>query len=180
MDGDLNLLPSRAKFQIKRTVLKKKISSFLWVFGGFWVLLLVVVLGLFFISQMILKNYDKDYSRGLEQYKNLLGSMVINQQVKYQAKVVGKVLEKRFEYGNSIESVRSLFSENIKVDDIEIKSKKEFSLAGNFSDGKLMDEVEEKVVLINQGQLEGFREAKLSSVKINTDGWSFEMEVFLE
>lgn len=180
MNGDLNLLPSQAKFQAKRNALKKKISSFLWIFGGFWVLLLVIVLGLFFVSQMVLKSYSNNYDKGLAQYKTLLGSMVMNQQVKYQVKVVSKVLGERFEYGNSIEKVRSLFSSGIEVNDIEIKNKKEFSLVGTFSDGQLMDEVEEKVVLINQGKLEGFKSAKLNSVEIGNKGWLFEMEVYSE
>lgn len=180
MDGDLNLLPSQAKFQAKRMALKKKINSFLWIFGGFWVLLLVIVLGIFFISQIMLKNYDKDYQRGFEQYKSLLGSMVLNQQVKYQAKVVSKVLEERFEYGSSIERVKSLFSEGIKIEDMKIEDKNQFELIGKMTDGRLMDEVEEKVVMINQGKLKGFSRAKLNSIKLNDDGWFFSMEVYSE
>jgi len=180
MDGDLNLLPSRAKFQAKRTAIQKKIQFFLWVFGGVWVLSLVIVLGLFFISQMILGSFEDTYNKGLSSYKTLLGEMVINQQVKYQAKVVSKVLDKRFEYGYSIESVRSLFAEGIEVNDIDIERNESFTLSGSFKDGKLMDGIEEKVVMINQGAVEGFKKAELSSVEVNDDGWSFGMEVFQE
>lgn len=180
MDGDLNLLPSKAKFEAKRIALKKKINSFLWIFGGVWVLSLIVVLGIFFISQFVLKNYDKDYKRGFEQYKTLLGSMVVNQQVKYQAKVVSRVLDERFEYGSSIERVKSLFSEGIVIEDIQIGKKKEFKLSGRIVEGKLLDEVEEKVVAINQGKLEGLKEARLKSVEIGVNGWSFQMEVYSE
>ena len=180
MDGDLNLLPSRAKFQAKRTSIKKKIESFLWVFGGVWVLTLVIVLGLFFISQMILGTFEEKYNKGLNAYKTLLGEMVVNQQVKYQAKVVSKVLSERFEYGASIESVRSLFDEGVELNDIDIERNDAFSLSGTIRDGRLMDGIEEKVVMINQGEIDGFERAELNSVGISNDGWSFTMEVFQE
>lgn len=176
---DINLLPSQAKFQAKRMALKAKINFFLWILGGIWVVFLIVVLGIFFISQMVLNQLNKKYESGLGQYNSLLGSMAVTQQVKYQAKLVGKILEERFEYGNSIEKVKSIFSENIEINDVKIENQKQFVLSGSVASGQYMDEVEDKVVEINSGELEGFLGAELKMVEINQNGWAFEMEVKL-
>jgi hypothetical protein len=180
MSNDINLLPSQAKFQAKKVALKAKITSFLWVFGGVWVLLLIIVLGGFFVSQVVLTQVNKKYQSNLTQYKSLLGNMAINQQVKYRAKIVGQVLGERFEYGSSIEKVKSLFSENIKIDDIEIEEKEKFSLKGSVTDGRYVSEVEEKVVAINNGELEEFSKAVLKDIQIASGVWVFKMEVTLK
>ena len=180
MNNDINLLPSQAKFQAKRVALKAKINFFLWIFGGIWVVLLILVLGGFFISKMALNQVNKKYQTDLNQYKSLLGSMVVNQQVKYRAKIVGQVLGERFEYGSSIERIRSIFAENIKIDDIGIEGKKQFTLEGSVNDGKYVSEVEEKIVEINNGELEGFTKAVLKDIQIDNGVWIFKMEVYLE
>jgi hypothetical protein len=180
MNNDINLLPSQAKFQAKRVALKSKINSFLWVFGGIWILLLVVVFGGWFVSQTVLSQVNKKYQSGLTQYKNLLGSMAVNQQVKYRAKIVGQVLEERFEYGSSIEKVKSIFSENIKIDDVGIDGKKQFTLEGTIMNGIYVSEVVEKLVAINNSELEGFSKAVLRDIQVKNGTWSFKMEVNLE
>ena len=180
MSGDINLLPSQAKFQAKQISLRSKISSFLWVFGGGWLLLVIIVLGGFFISQLVVGQVNKKYESVFNQYKTLLNSMVINQQVKYQAKVVGQVLAERFEYGSSIEMVKSLFPGTIKIDDVQIDSKKQFILKGIVNDGRLVSEVEQRVVAINNGELENFSSASLKDIQVKSGVWTFEMEVKLK
>jgi hypothetical protein len=93
---------------------------------------------------------------------------------------VGQVLGERFEYGSSIERIRSIFSENIKIDDIGIEGKKQFTLEGSVNDGKYVSEVEEKIVEINNGELEGFTKAVLKDIQIDNGVWIFKMEVYLE
>ena len=44
--SDLNLLPSEAKFQAERMHLKKLINNFLWLLGGGWLILVIILLGL--------------------------------------------------------------------------------------------------------------------------------------
>ena len=180
MNTDINLLPSQAKFQAKRIALKAKINFFLWIFGGSWVLILVIVLGGFFVSQIVLNQVNKKYESGLNQYKSLLGSMAVNQQVKYRAKVVGQVLGERFEYGASIEKAKSIFSENIKIKDVGIDGKKQFTLEGTIMNGIYVSEVEEKLVAINNSELEGFSKAVLRDIQVKNGTWSFKMEVNLE
>ena len=180
MNTDINLLPSQAKFQARRMALKAKINSFLWIGGGIWVVFLIIVLGGFFISQLVLSQVNKKYETGLVQYKNLLGSMAVNQQVKYQAKIVGQVLGERFEYGNSIEKVKSIFSEHIKINDIEIDGKKQFTLEGSIADGNYVSEVEESIVEINNGEMDDFSEAVLKDIRVEFGVWVFKMEVSLK
>lgn len=180
MSGGINLLPSQAKFQAKQIALKSKVDSFLWIFGGLWVLLLVIVLGGFYISQLIVNQTNKKYQTVFGQYKTLLNNMVVNQQVKYQAKVVGQVLAERFEYGSSIEFVKSIFPESIKIEDVQIESKKQFILKGKINDGKLVSEMEQIIVSINNGELEGFSKAVLKSIQLKSGVWDFEMEVKLK
>lgn len=180
MSGGINLLPSQAKFQAKQIALKSKISSFLWVFVGGWVLLMIIVLSVFFGSKLIVNQVNKKYQSVFNQYKTLLNSMVINQQVKYQAKVVGQVLAQRFEYGSSIETVKSLFSESIKLEDIQIEARKQFILKGVVNDGKLISEVEQRIVSINNGELEDFSHAALKDIQVKSGVWTFEMEVKLK
>ena len=178
--SDINLLPSQAKFQAKKMALKARINFFLWIFGGVWMIFLIVVLGVFFISQMILNQLNKKYESGLSQYKSLLGSMAITQQVKYQAKLVSKVLGERFEYGSSIEKVKSIFSENVQIKDIKVENQKQFVLTGSVLNGQYVSEIEEKIVEINNGELEGFLRAKLREIGVTANGWVFEMEVNLK
>ena len=126
--SDLNLLPSQAKFQAERIRLKNLITNFLWVFGGIWVLLLVGVLLMELVLNLQLKSLNKKYDQVSVQYQSLAGSMVLNQKIKYQAKVVAKVLVDRFEYGKSMRLARDLFSENIKIDDLEVNELRKFRL----------------------------------------------------
>lgn len=180
MSQDINLLPSQAKFQAKKIVLKSKINSFLWVFGGGWITLLIVVLGVFWISKLIVGQLDKKYQTSFNQYKNLLSSMVVNQQVKYQAKVVGQVLGERFEYGSSIDRVRSLFPESIKIEDVQIEDKEKIILKGTIVDGQQITELEQRIVSINNNEVEGFSRAILTNIQIRSGVWSFTMEVKLK
>ncbi|MPM63477.1 hypothetical protein SDC9_110357 [bioreactor metagenome] len=181
MAEGINLLPSQAKFQAKRMILKNKISSFMWIFGGGWVLLLLIVLGGFLISQLVVSQINKKYQTGLDQYKTMLSNMIINQQVKYQAKVVGQVLSERFEYGSSIEKVKSLFSSDlIKVEDVQIEDKKKFIVKGMIINGQQVNEIEQIVTSINNGEIEGFLKSSLKDIRVESGVWFFKMGVEIE
>ena len=110
----------------------------------------------------------------------MVTNVVLSKKNKYQAKLVGKVLSERFEYGASIEKITKIFSEKIKIDNFEIKDKKQFLLKGSMDDGKDMNEVEEKVKDINSGLFPDFVSSKLVSIDIIGSKWNFEMEVNLK
>jgi hypothetical protein len=179
--NDLNLLPSEAKFQAERMHLKKIINDFLWIFGGIWLLFLLIIFVVNFILQLFLNKLNSDYQKSLNQYQSLVGSMAINQKVKYQAKIVGKVLTGRFKYGESMEKVKTLFSDNIVIKNLEIQEIKKFMIYGSVKNGEGLSEVESKVADINKDLMDGFKSAKIMDLSVDAvKGWLFNMEVVLK
>jgi hypothetical protein len=65
------------------------------------------------------------------------------------------------------------------LENFEIKDKKQFLLKGTIVNGINISEVEDKVRDINLGLYPDFGLAKLNSVIIDYNGWTFEMEVDL-
>lgn len=181
MSMDLNLLPSRAKFQAAKIKLKKNIMLFVWIFVFVWVASLTVVLAIFFVVRINLDTVDKKYISEQNKYKALAEDVSISYQIKYRAKLVGKALEDRFEYGSSIKKIYNIFSSNISIGNYEIKGPKLFLINGKVADGTNLDEVEQTVIKINRGDLANFTSAKLISVAVAADkSWSFAMEVNLK
>ncbi|MDD4135908.1 MAG: hypothetical protein PHN66_02460 [Candidatus Shapirobacteria bacterium] len=179
MNEGLNLLPSVAKFQAAKIRLKKRINLGMGVFFGCWVLLVIIVLGWLWFNNFLLKKAEGKNTTALNNYKSLATNVVLSKKNKYQAKLVGQVLKERFEYGSSIEKVMNLFSEKITLENFEIDSKKHFLLKGSTTNGININEVEDKIRDINLGLYPDFGLAKLNSVIINFDRWTFEMEVDL-
>lgn len=179
MKEGLNLLPSVAKFQAAKIKLKKRINFGMGIFFGCWVLLVVVILSWFWFSNYSLKKTESKNTIALNNYKSLATNVVLSKKNKYQAKLVGQVLKERFEYGSSIEKIINLFSKNITLENFEIKDKKKFLLKGTMVDGINVSEVEDKVRDINLGLYPDFGLAKLNSVVIDYNSWTFEMEVDL-
>lgn len=178
--SDLNLLPSQAKFQAERMHLKKMISNFIWVMGGGWLTVVIVVLGLNLLAQLSLNQLNKKHQKTADQYKSLAQNMLISQQVKQQAKVVATVLQKRFEYGSSMEKIKNIFSDKIVINGFHLTEDKTYKLEVSVPNPIDFDEVELKIDDINQGSLEGFKSAKLEKLEIDkAKGWIFNMEVIL-
>ncbi len=182
MSMDLNLLPSRAKFQAAKIKLKKRVMLFNWVFVSFWFLFVLVVLVINFITKARLNSAVKKFNVEQTQYNALIGDASLSYQIKYTAKLVGKVLKDRFEYGVSIKKINNLFSSDVNITDYQISAEKQFILNGKLTDGSKMDEVEQTIKDINSGKMEDFASAKLSSVVISPDGvtWNFTLEVNLK
>lgn len=177
--SDLNLLPSEAKFQAERMHLKNLIGNVMWVMGGVWLVVVIIVLGLNLIAQLNLNKLNKNHQKAADQYKSLSGDILINQQVKYQAKVVAMVLQQRFEYGSSMEKIKNIFSDKVIIDSFDLSESKTYKIEASVSDATNFDEVEMRIDDINQGRVEGFESARLESLGININGWKFVMEVKL-
>jgi len=177
----LNLLPSEAKFQAQRIRLKGIINNFLWVIGGIWVLLILIVFGLIFFMNLRVKQLEKKYQSKQNSYKSMTEEITLSQKIKYQAKVVAKVLESRFEYGKSMVLASKVFSDNVKVTDIKLNEDRSgFSVTGVVI-GQTIDEVERKIEEVNAGQVEGFGSAKLVGLSVNkNDQWTFDIDLFLK
>ncbi|MFA6185246.1 MAG: hypothetical protein WCT51_01675 [Candidatus Shapirobacteria bacterium] len=179
MKEGLNLLPSVAKFQAAKIKLKKRINFGMSIFFGCWVLSVIVIFSWLWFCNYSLKKTENKNTTALNKYKSLATNVVLSKRNKYQAKLVGQVLKERFEYGSSIEKITNLFSENITLENFEIGNKKQFMLKGVMTNGKDISEVEEKVRDINLGLYPDFRLAKLNSISIGSNNWTFEMEVDL-
>ncbi len=178
--SDLNLLPSEAKFQAEKIRLKKVLNNVMWVLGGGWLVLVIILLTVNLLSQLNLNQLNKKLQQSAQQYKNLAGEMLINQTIKQQAKVVAVVLQQRFEYGSSMEKVKSIFSDKIIIEDLELGEAKKYKIQASVTDPANFDEVEIKIEDINKGKLEGVKFAELKNIEINrVKGWDFALEVTL-
>lgn len=179
--SDLNLLPSQAKFQAEKIHIKGIINNFLWIFSGLWVLLLVGVFLFEFISNLSLKKFNNDYQKVLGQYQSLVENMALNQKVKYQAKVVAKVLSDRFEYGESMKLVKGLFPPDIVIKNLGIVEVKKFQVDGFIQKGEALSDLEEIVDDINSGLVEGVSQVEIKDVSVDSnEGWKFILEVSLK
>jgi hypothetical protein len=106
--------------------------------------------------------------------------MILNQKIKYQAKIVAKVLSDRFEYGESMKLVSGLFSDKVIINDLDISDKRKFEISGNVIEGESMNEVEDLVEQINAGLVSGIKSAEIKNVSVDViKGWNFTMEVEL-
>jgi hypothetical protein len=174
---DLNLLPSQAKFQAKKNQLMATVRKWSYVFGALWLGALVVVFAWWMLSGMQLKSSQKDYKKVLADYEGLSDGAVLSERLKYQAKLVGQVLNERFEYGEAIKKVSGLFSDRIKLNDVNLTEKNLFRLVGTTEGIKGSDEVEEKAAMINRGEVEGLESAEIRSLGWSSNFWDFELEV---
>lgn len=178
--SDLNLLPSEAKFQAERMRLKKMVNNIIWGMGGVWLIAVIAVLGLNLFGQLSLNQLNKKYQKSADQYKSLTQDILLTQQVKQQAKVVAAVLQKRFEYGSSMEKIKNLFSDRVIVDGFNLTESKTYKIEVSVPEPMDFDEVETRIDDINQGAVNGFKSASLESLKLDkATGWTFKMEVVL-
>lgn len=174
---NLNLLPSQAKFQAARIKLKARIKVFLIGISGLWFVLILVVVGMWIAANAKVSSSTKKYNEAAKQYVALSSNVTLSERLKYQAKLVGKILNERFEYSTPLKKVSSLFSEKIIVEKFEIRDQNSFVLSGMFSGNKNMDEIEKKTQDINAGLVEGFTSAKVTALTTIAGLWKFEVEV---
>lgn len=177
----LNLLPSEAKFQAQRMRIRKIANTSLWIIGGVWFLLLIISFGLSFFLSWKLKQLDKRYQTKFNDYKSRVDEITLTQKIKYQAKIVAKVLDSRFEYGKSMTLVNNVFSDKVRVDDIKLGDDRSFEVNGGSVDGEAINEIESKVNEINNGLVEGFSSADIASIELSpTKGWLFKVKLYLD
>ncbi|MCW1948828.1 MAG: hypothetical protein KIH89_000025 [Candidatus Shapirobacteria bacterium] len=162
--------------------IKLIVNNFLWAIGGLWLVALLTIFGLSFFMSWKQKDLDKKYQTKLNTYKSMVEEINLTQRIKYQAKVVARVLENRFEYGKSMMLVNNVFPNSVKVEDIQLSNNHtSFRITGNTSAGTVMDEVEDKISLINSGGVEGLASAEIVSVNVSPlKGWSFTTDLFLK
>lgn len=174
---NLNLLPSQAKFQAARIKLKARIKIFLIGISSLWLILIMVVVGMWMVSNAKVNTSVKKYNEAVKQYVSLSNNVTLSERLKYQAKLVGKILNERFQYSTPLRNVSKLFSDKITVEKFDIREQNSFVLGGFFSGNKNMDEIEKKTQDINSGLVEGFTSAKVTALTTVAGSWKFEVEV---
>jgi len=181
MTMDLNLLPSQAKFQAARMKVKAKVNQIMVVVVGVWVLGLVVVFSLWFWTKIGLAADEKKYKKAAVDFQGISDTVLNSEQLKYRAKLVGEILNKRFEYGKAFQTIKTLFPAIISLEDYELKSQKVFNVSGVIADWRGVDQLEKTIRDINSGLSESFKSTKLSSLSYDVvKGWDFDMEVELK
>jgi hypothetical protein len=173
---ELNLLPSRARFQQKKIQLKKKITMFVTGLVSVLTISLVVVGFFWLIASLNLKNQEKRYNTALKDYEAVVQGVATSQDLKYKAKLLGEVLSERFEYGSFIKRIDSFFINNVHIDDYRLAGFEKIKINGTAS-GDNIEEVEKRVRQINRGEVEGFKSAKIISLQADKGVWKFSMEV---
>lgn len=176
---NLNLLPSQAKFQAARTKVQTISRKAMVVMLTVWILALVVVYGYSLFVNSVLAKEETKLKRVTDDYVALADNIVTSQKLKYKAKLVGGVLDQRFEYGKAFETVTKLFPESIKLDNFELKKQGQFDLFGSTTGGENVKLLENLITSINNQENEHFDRAVLKSISTKSGLWTFSMEVKL-
>ncbi|HBP50961.1 MAG: hypothetical protein US68_C0006G0027 [Candidatus Shapirobacteria bacterium GW2011_GWE1_38_10] len=177
----LNLLPSQAKFQAARMKLQATLRQYMSLVVVFWVAMVVVVAALYFGSEFILNLQNKKYDQAMNSYGSLSQEIVVNQLLKYRAKILGQVLKDRFEYSFAFEKINSIFEQRATVSNFEISENRDFVVEVETTDREGVNFVEDKVAEINKGNDEGVKSVKLLGASYMINGvWSINMEVKLK
>lgn len=179
---NLNLLPNQAKFQAERMKLQALFKKIMIYAIVVWVMIVVIVGGLYFGSDYVLSLEEKKYSQTLASYKAMAPEVIAGQTLKYRAKMLGQVLKERFEYSAAFERVNSLFKENVKIAKFELKDKERFDVQVEGIGPSAIEYLESRVAEVNEGKVEGINKAVMGEV-VHTqsdDKWNVAMEVYLK
>lgn len=177
---NLNLLPSEAKFQATKNRLEKKVRMAMIVMAVVWIVAMIGVYGTSFVFGARLKVEETKRQKTLNDYGALSDSLIVNQTLKYKAKMVGKTLATRFEYGKAFETVNSLFPEGIKLDNFEMDPGGFFKVTGTTIGRENVDKLERLVETINSGGDARFVSIALTSLSVKSGEWKIGMEVTLK
>jgi hypothetical protein len=180
MNEGINLLPSQAKFRALRSVIQKKINLFMGLFGSVVIVASLVVIGFLFFSHQSLVKANNQYEALNMELRTMSDVFATSWGVKYRAKIVGKLLDDRFEYGNSIERVNNLFSKDISVSSMEIIAMNDFLINAESASDEGMMEIENMIELVKKEEIDGLENLNLLSLSKVGSNWKFKLEVQLK
>lgn len=176
---DLSLLPSQAKFQMDKLKWVKRNRLIIGVICGLWVTGLVVVILLNLLSKWQFDQADKKLTAATKDLAGMADGVVSGQRLKYNAKLVGSVLDQRFEYGKAFKTVTTMFPDGVMLDKFDLQKIGVFSVDGQAT-GENISKVEKIMADINQGGDQRFSNMTLKSLSEKDDIWSFSAEVKLK
>lgn len=176
---ELNLMPSVAKFQAEKIKFSEKIKSITISLLAVWVAVLVVVMAVYLFFKFNYSSLNNKYEVLLKDYKKMAEDVIINQELRYKAKLVSQVLDKRFEYSVAFAKMNSLFGEDVVIEEMNLDDNSTVSIVAFVMTNESMDKIEAQIVNINNGLVDGFSNAVLGSIGLDGNKWSFSMEVDL-
>jgi hypothetical protein len=177
---NLNLLPSKAKFQAAKIKLKQKINLAMTIILVVWLLSGGIILLFSGILKSKINAANVTKKNIVDSYGLLKDDIITSQKLKYKAKMVGGVLNSRFEYGKSFEIINGLFPPAINLKNYDLKEGGVFEVKGQTSEKTNVDLLEQTVISINRGENGFLKSAKITALKVVGGAWDFTMEVVLK
>ncbi len=178
--NELNLLPNVAKFQASKMKMKSLVNKVSIYIGVAWVVILLVVFGFWAIEQNRINVEQRRFDRAKEEFESLKEEIVLTQQLKFRAKLVGEILDSRFEYHQVFKIIQSMFSEKVAIEKTQIEDGNFISVSGSTEGLNSFDEVQKKIDMINNKEVAGLAAARLKDLTLADNSWRFSMEVDLE
>lgn len=173
----VSLLPSQAKFQLAKTKLKEKLLVVMVSAISIWLVASLSIWVWWIIQNQKYKRAKSDFEKVSLEYKNRKDDLLTSYKLKYEAKMVGKVLASRFEYGKAITNINNLLPKDIAIDTFKIQAQNSFLISYSTTDGKNIDIVEEKLDEIKNQKMADFASAKMNSLSMDLGVWKFTLEV---
>lgn len=176
----LNLLPSSAKFQAIKVRWKSRIKKISIVMGVVYCLLGLVLVVWLVVVTKINQGVKLTLASFEARLVPLAAKVNTSQQIKYQAKIVAKVLEGRFEYSKYLLLMRQIMPPEVVVEKSELMEKSGIKIEGVAKDKVGMNALEKRILEINKGKLPDFSSAKLKSLNYVDGNYRFSLEVMIK
>ena len=177
---DLNLLPSGAKFQAAKIKLQKRVTKLVIIISLVWLGGVLIIFSLILIAKLRTTGVQAGFDKAQKAYLALTNNIIISQRLKYRAKIVGEVLNKRFEYAKAFEAINVFFPTEVTMTNFNTKSQGKFQLMASTGDGRSLDLVEMKIAEINKGLDVKFKKAEMTTLSYSGGIWTFTVEVDLK
>lgn len=180
MNTKINLLPNAAKFKAYKQLLRNLNQKILVaeVAGGLALVGLLLVVNIIF--GVLTKRAEGEVARWKREFNNLSLGAEASQKIKYQAKIVGKVMDQRFEYGQAFVAIGKLFPPEVILEKSDFRSEKSFNVIGVTSDDAAVGVIEQIIADINSGRNDFFSKMELKKMNWSSSGWRFEAVVDLK
>lgn len=173
----INLLPNEAKFLANRIKFGKQVLTVTYVMGGVWFSGLVIIYLIWFIFRQVYLAAGNKLTQAQTAYSQLSEHLITNQKLRYRVKLVSKILDSRFEYAHAFRTITNLFPATVTIKQFELQPDGSFVVNASVDQHSLMDEVEKRVLEINQGKSPDFSLAVLKSLSVNGRSWNFTLQV---
>jgi hypothetical protein len=177
---NLNLLPTHAKFQAAKIKLQHQIGVAMAVTIILWITTVVVIVGWRLVTKIRVDAAEASLKQVTDQYQQMEDNIVTSQKLKYKAKMVGGVINDRFEYGKAFVLIQSLFPPGIVLRSYDLKEEGTFEIKGLTQTKENVDLLENMIIDINFGNRDKLLSAKMTSLALKGTDWEFSMEVALK